>query len=140
MQPKYTASKTTEFIDTYLAPFSSLFKYLFVAVILFIAYKKIIIPFAELMLEFSREEEAFDKPNLEIADDEDEDLVEKVQQMRRKVENQLGLGENFNEDELKYDVLLEKVREVAEEHPEEIASLIQTLIDEESLPSDTSKR
>jgi len=140
MQPKDTASKTTEFIDTYLAPFSSLFKYLFVAVILFIAYKKIIIPFAERMLEFSREEEAFDKPNLEIADDEDEDLVEKVQQMRRKVENQLGLGENFNEDELKYDVLLEKVREVAEEHPEEIASLIQTLIDEESLPSDTSKR
>lgn len=140
MQPKDAASKTTAFVDTYLAPFAPLFKYLFVAVILFIAYKKIIIPFAERMLEFSREEEAFDKPNLEIADDEDEDLVEKVQQMRKKVENQLGLGDNFNEDELKYDVLLEKVREIAEEHPEEIASLIQTLIDEESTPSDTSKR
>ena len=119
---------------------SPLFKYLFVALILFIAYKKIIIPFAERMLEFSREEEAFEKPNLEIADDEDEDLVEKVQQMRKKVENQLGLGDNFNEDELKYDVLLEKVREIAEEHPEEIASLIQTLIDEESTPNDASKR
>jgi flagellar M-ring protein FliF len=140
MVPKDAASKTTAFVDTYLAPFAPLFKYLFVAVILFIAYKKIIIPFAERMLEFSREEEAFDKPNLEIADDEDEDLVEKVQQMRKKVENQLGLGDNFNEDELKYDVLLEKVREIAEEHPEEIASLIQTLIDEESTPSDSSKR
>lgn len=57
--------------------------------------------------------------------------------MRKKVENQLGLGENFNEDELKYDVLLEKVREIAEDHPEEIASLIQALIDEESVPSDS---
>jgi len=131
---KNPATKTTAFIDTYLAPFSTFFKYLFVAVLLFVAYKKIIIPFAERMLEFSREEEEFEKPNLEIADDEDEDLVEKVQQMRKKVESQLGLGDSFNEDELKYDVLLEKVREIAEEHPEEIASLIQTLIDEETVP------
>jgi flagellar M-ring protein FliF len=99
-----------------------------------------IIPFAERMLEFSREEEEFEKPNLEIADDEDEDLAEKVQQMRKKVENQLGLSDGFNEDELKYDVLLEKVREIAEEHPEEIASLIQALIDEESLPVDSSHK
>jgi flagellar M-ring protein FliF len=140
LQPKDAASKTTAFVSTYLAPFAPIFKYLIVAVILFIAYKKIIIPFAERMLEFSREEEEFEKPNLEIADDEDEDLVEKVQQMRKKVENQLGLGDNFNEDELKYDVLLEKVREIAEEHPEEIASLIQTLIDEESTPNDANKR
>jgi flagellar M-ring protein FliF len=99
-----------------------------------------IIPFAERMLEFSREEEEFEKPNLEITDDEDEDLAEKVQQMRKKVENQLGLGENFNEDELKYDVLLEKVREIAEEHPEEVASLIQALIDEESTPVDNAHK
>jgi flagellar M-ring protein FliF len=89
------------------------------------------------MLEFSRDEEEFEKPNLEIADDEDEDLAEKVQLMRKKVENQLGLGENFNEDELKYDVLLEKVREIAEDHPEELASLIQALIEEEAIPADS---
>ncbi|MFZ2889897.1 flagellar basal-body MS-ring/collar protein FliF [Sulfuricurvum sp.] len=140
MLPKDAASKTTEFVTTYLAPFSSVFKYLFVAIILFVAYKKIIIPFAERMLEFSREEEEFEKPNLNVTDDEDEDLAEKVQQMRKKVENQLGFGENFNEDELKYDVLLEKVRELAEEHPEEVASLIQTLIDEENGPNDMNKR
>jgi flagellar M-ring protein FliF len=140
MKSKDAASKTSEFIDTYLSPFAPIFKYLLVAVILFIAYKKIIIPFAERMLEFSKEEEDLDKPNLEISDDEDEDIAEKVQQMRKKVENQLGLGDGFNEDELKYDVLLQKVREIAEEHPEEIASLIQTLIDEESGPGDPNKQ
>ncbi len=140
MAPKDAASKTSEFMDKYLAPFGGVFKYLLVAVILFIAYKKMIIPFAERMLEFSREEEAFEKPVLEISDDEDEDLVEKVQQMRKKVENQLGLGDSFNEDELKYDVLLEKVREIAEEHPEEMASLIQALIEEESTPNDSQRR
>jgi flagellar M-ring protein FliF len=140
MKVKDAASKTSEFVNKYLTPFGPLLKYLLVAVILFVAYRKIIIPFAERMLEFSREEEEFEKPVLEISDDEDEDLVEKVQQMRKKVEHQLGLGDNFNEDELKYDVLLEKVREIAEEHPEELASLIQALIEEESSPGDSQKR
>jgi flagellar M-ring protein FliF len=140
-KPKDGASKASEFMATYITPFASVFKYLLVAIILFVAYKKMIIPFAERMLEFSREEEEFEKPNLEITDDEDEDLAEKVLQMRKKVENQLGLGDGFNEDELKYDVLLEKVREITEEHPEEIASLIQALLDEESVPlSDNSHK
>lgn len=131
---KDAASKTTEFFSTYVEPFMPVFKYIVVAIILFIAYKKVILPFADRMLEFTREEEEFEKPILELGADEDEDLVEKVQQMRKKVENQLGLGEGFNEDELKYDVLLEKIREVAEDRPDEIASLIQALINEESAP------
>ena len=139
-RPKDAASKTSEFISVYIAPFTPVFKYLLVAFILFVAYKRIIIPFAERMLEFSRDEEEFEKPNLEFGEDEDEDLAEKVQQMRKKVENQLGLGDNFNEDELKYDVLLEKVREIAEDHPEEIASLIQALIDEESVPTENTHK
>jgi len=140
VESKDAVSRTSAFIETYLAPFGSLFKYLLVAIILFIAYRKIIFPFAERMLEFSRDEEELEKPNLEIADDQDEDLVEKVQQMRKKVENQLGLGDGFNEDELKYDVILEKVREIAEEHPDEMSSLIQALIEEESIPNEAQKR
>jgi flagellar M-ring protein FliF len=46
----------------------------------------------------------------------------------------LGIGDNFSEDDLKYDVVLEKIREITEERPEEIASLIQTLLNEE-MPS-----
>ncbi|MDP3586533.1 MAG: flagellar basal-body MS-ring/collar protein FliF [Sulfuricurvum sp.] len=131
---KDAASKTSAFLTTYIEPFMPVLKYILVAIILFIAYKKVILPFADRMLEFTREEEEFEKPILEISDDEDEDLVEKVQQMRKKVENQLGLGEGFNEDELKYDVLLEKIREMAEDRPDEIASLIQALINEEATP------
>jgi len=125
-----------EFSQVYLAPFSGLFKYIFVLIILLILYKKVISPFAERMLEITAEDEEFDKPELDIEDDEDENLVEKVQLMRKKVEDQLGVGENFNEDELKYDVLLEKVKAMAEDNPEEIAALLQTLLSEESLVSE----
>ena len=120
------------FIATYLAPFSGAFKYLFVLLLLLILYKKVISPFADRMLEISREEDSLTAPLLDIEDDEEEDLVEKVQQMRKKVEDQLGVGENFNEDELKYEVILDKVRGMADEAPEDIASLLQALLNEEA--------
>ena len=121
------------FSDRYIAPFSSVFKYLFVMIVLLILYKKVISPFAQKMLEISREEDEMEKPVLDLYNAEEEDLVEKVQEMRKKVEDQLGVGQNFNEDELKYEVLLEKIKTTAEDHPDDIATLIQSLLSEEAV-------
>ncbi len=120
------------FTQKYIAPFSGVLKYILVFVILFVLYKKVITPFAEKMLEVTKEEEDIEKPVLNLDDEEDEDLVEKVQAMRKKVEEQLGVSENFNEDDLKYDVLLEKIRTMVEENPEEVAGLLQALLSEEN--------
>lgn len=133
---KKRVNQAVMFSETYLAPFSELFKYIFVLLLLLVIYKKVISPFAQRMLEISKEEDELSKPHLSIENDEDEDLVEKVQTMRRKVEEQLGVGEGFNEDELKYDVLLEKIRAMAEESPEAVALVLQALLSEES---DTTK-
>ena len=124
-------TKVLSFSQTYLSPFAGLFKYIFVVILLLIVYKKVIAPFADKMLEVSKEDEELEAPTLDVEDDEDEDLVEKVQKMRKKVEDQLGVGDNFNEDELKYEVILDKVRTMAEDSPEEIASLLQALLSEE---------
>jgi flagellar M-ring protein FliF len=123
-------NKALAFSQTYLAPFSEVFKYIFVLLLLLIVYKKVISPFAQRMLEVSKEEDELAKPILSI-DDDDEDLVEKVQAMRKKVEDQLGFRDGFNEDELKYDVILEKVRSMAEDNSEAIAALLQALLTEE---------
>lgn len=131
-KPQNSATKVQSFVDTYLSPFAELFKYILVIIIIFVAYKKVIAPFAERMLEVSAEEEELEKPVLHIEDDEEEDLVEKVQAMRKKVEDQLGVGDSFNEDEMKHDVLLEKLRNITEERPDEVASILQALIDEEN--------
>ncbi len=125
-------SQALVFSETYLAPFSGLFKYIFVFILLLILYKKIISPFAQRMLEISKEEDSLLKPVLDLDDDEEEDLIEKVQAMRKKVEDQLGVSGSFNEDELKHDVILEKVKVMAEESPDDIASLLQALLAEES--------
>ena len=127
------SSKTGEFYSLYLSPFSEIFKLLFVAIILFIVYKKLITPFAENMLEFSKEEDEMERPSLDLDEEEEEDLIDRVSQMRKKVEEQLGIGGGaFNEDDLKHDVLLEKVRTIAEERPDELSTLVQALLDEET--------
>ncbi len=132
MVPVDAVTQVSMVTDRYLAPFAPALKYLLVIIILFVVYKKVIAPFAERMLEFTKEEEDVARPTLHIEDDEDEDLVEKVHQMRKKVEDQLGVSEGFNEDDLKHDVLLEKVKTIAEDRPEEIANLLQALIQEET--------
>ena len=129
---KTQVQQIVSFSETYLAPFADVFKYIFVLLLLFILYKKVIVPFADRMLEVSQEEEELEAPSLEFGDDEDDDLVEKVQTMRKKVEDQLGISNNLDEDELKYEVLLEKVRTMADDEPENVAALLQALISEES--------
>ncbi len=129
---KAKVNEVITFSQTYIAPFSELFKYLFVLILLFILYKKVIAPFAQRMLEISKEEDELGKPILSIENDEDEDLVEKVQSMRKKVEEQLGVGEAYSEDELKYEVLLEKIKAMADESPEAMALVLQALLTEES--------
>ena len=84
------------------------------------------------MLEVSKEEDDSNKPVLDIGNDDAEDLVEKVHQMRKKVEEQLGVGEGFSEDELKYDVLLEKVKAMIEDAPDAVALVLQALVTEDT--------
>ncbi len=133
-------SQAMQFSETYLAPFSGLFKYLFVLLLLFVLYKKVIVPFSEKMLEVSKEEEELERPSLDLEEEEDDGLVEKVQAMRKKVEEQLGVGQNFNEDELKHEVILEKVKTMATDAPEDIAALLQALLMEESTAPTNSKQ
>ena len=133
-------SQAMQFSETYLAPFSGLFKYLFVLLLLFVLYKKVIVPFSEKMLEVSKEEEELERPSLDLEEEEDDGLVEKVQAMRKKVEEQLGVGQNFNEDELKHEVILEKVKTMATDAPEDIAALLQALLMEESGSPANSKQ
>jgi flagellar M-ring protein FliF len=135
-----TVSQALGFTQKYIAPFAGFFKYLFVIILLLVLYKKVIAPFSEKMLEVSREEEELEAPTIEFEDDDEEDLVEKVQQMRKKVEEQLGMSGNLNEDELKHEVILEKVKSMADDSPEEVAALLQALLSEEAEVPNTKEK
>ncbi len=118
-------------IFTPLWPF---IKYAFALLILFIFYKKVIVPFSEHMLESIEEEVEPDNLEEEAeALESAEDTLEKFHKAKKKVEEQiLGVSGDFNEEELRYDVLLEKLRAVASDKSEEVANVLQNMIQGEN--------
>ena len=120
-------------ITYYSAPLIPIVKYLIAGILLFVFYKKVIEPFSQKMVEHSVEEYSAEEMKAEEEDgDSAEDTLEKFKKARKKVEDQLGIGDEFSEDELKYDVLLEKLKTLSDDKSEEIAGLLQTMIRNES--------
>ncbi|WP_041956156.1 flagellar basal-body MS-ring/collar protein FliF [Sulfurospirillum arsenophilum] len=115
--------------SNYLGPLVPLLKYVIVGILLFIFYKKVIIPFSQKMVETKLDDfEDEVEPILTNEEDGAEDTLEKFRQARKKVEDQLGIGQDFNEEALKYDVLLEKLKHIADQKSEEFAGLLQSMI------------
>ena len=127
-----TGEKMDGFMNNYVMPFLPLLKYIFAALLLYIFYKKVIVPFMQKMLEETKEEEEQVQDDLEDIEMDAEDTLEKFKAARKKVEEQLGLSGEFNEDELKYDVLLEKMKIVVTERSEEISNLLQDMVKNDS--------
>ncbi len=120
-----------------LGSFTPLIKYILVFIVLFIFYKKVIVPFSERMLEVVPDEDKEVKSMFEEMDEE-EDELNKLGDLRKKVEDQLGLNATFSEEEVRYEIVLEKIRGTLKERPDEIAMLFKLLIKDE-ISSDSTK-
>ena len=118
-------------ISMYLGPILPIIKYLILAIILFIFYKKVIVPFSQKMLEVKVEEEKPIKHEVEVNEEEIESTYDKIKELKEKVEQQLGISSEINEEELKYEVLLERVTKIVEENTEQVAKVLENLIKEE---------
>ncbi len=120
-----------------LGSFTPLIKYILVFIVLFIFYRKVIVPFSERMLEVVPDEDKEVKSMFEEMDEE-EDELNKLGDLRKKVEDQLGLNATFSEEEVRYEIVLEKIRGTLKERPDEIAMLFKLLIKDE-ISSDSAK-
>ncbi|MGH2327107.1 flagellar basal-body MS-ring/collar protein FliF [Campylobacter taeniopygiae] len=129
-------SKVKTFYNRFIEPFIPPVKYFIAAILLFIFYKKVITPFMQKMLEDMAAQEDIKEGGVNAIIDEAEDALEKFNMARKKVEEQLGFGENFNEDTIQYEVLLEKLRGLVSDKSEEIAVLLQNLVQNDTEFSD----
>ncbi len=127
-------NKINKILQNYVNPFTPLLKYLFAGLILFIFYRKFIVPFSEKMLENYNEPELNENDKdseFGIEDEEDISSLEEYNKMKKKVEQELGIGGTLDQDELRHEVLLEKVKEDIETAPEEIANIIKAMLNDE---------
>ena len=131
--PKGIASQIGEITNQYINPFLPLFKYLLGLTLLFVFYKKVITPFGERMLEEYKEEEETGGEESELEDEEQEDeILKEYNEAKRRAEEELGLGKGVDKEEIKHDVILEKIRYEIDKSPEDTARLIKSIIEEEN--------
>lgn len=128
-------SKALTIYDKYISPLLPSIKYIIAAILLFVFYKKVIQPFMQKMLTDIAEGEEEFKPE-EVSVEEAEDALEKFNKARKRVEEGLGLTDTIDEDSLQYDILIEKLRALANEKTEEVASVLQSLVESDT-PNET---
>jgi len=132
-QPMGAVGRVMQSVSVYLGPFSIVLKYIFLAVVLFVFYKKVIVPFMQKALEVKIEEEPeIKRHEVEVEEEEVESTYDKIKELKEKVEQQLGISNDVNEEELKYEVLLDRIVKMVEEKTEEVAKVLENLIKEET--------
>lgn len=120
---------TTE-MKKYLEPFIPIFKYLLVLLIAYIFYKKVITPFVARMVE-ANQQEYDDSLESMLQDEEVKESDSRLSEIRKRIEEQIGGDGVLNEEDIKYEVLVERIKDILSEKPQESAALFQKLIDDE---------
>ena len=125
-------TKFEAFMESYVNPVLPAAKYVFAFIVLFVLYKKVIMPFMEKMLkDLTPDDESLLQDSMNV-DDEAEDTLERFKAAKKRAEDELGISQDFNEEDLKYDVLLEKMKAIVSEKSEEVANLLQGMIKNDS--------
>jgi flagellar M-ring protein FliF len=100
-----------------------------VALLLAIFYFKVIAPFAKRMLQIPVKEEP--EPVKRVYFDEEDlpedDGGEYIREMRRRVEKKLETSQADQEQQLKYEMLLEKLKETSEKDPQGVGAIVTNL-------------
>ena len=126
-EPENISETTAKYVN----PLLPILKYLAAGLLLLVFYKKIIKPFSEKMIQdFEQVEE--DEESFELHDIEEErennEALEKYNQAKKKIEAELGINDEMDEQTLKHTILLERMQMDINNNPEELAKLIQTVL------------
>ena len=125
-------TKFEAFMESYVNPVLPAAKYVFAFIVLFVLYKKVIVPFMDKMLkDLTPDDDSLLQDSMNV-DDEAEDTLERFKAARKRAEDELGISQDFNEEDLKYDVLLEKMKAIVSEKSEEVANLLQGMVKNDS--------
>ena len=69
-----------------------------------------------------------------------EDSYDKLKELKAKVEQQLGINNEIDQEELKYEVLLERIKDMAEEKNEELANVLESLLKDSEIEQQNKEK
>ncbi|HIP02885.1 MAG TPA: hypothetical protein EYG75_05165 [Campylobacterales bacterium] len=81
-----------------------------------------------MLEEYNVEEEMIDEIEIE-EDQEDTDAMKEYNEAKKKAEEELGIKSGMDEEEVKHEVLLQKIRSEIEQNPEDAAKLLKSIVE-----------
>ncbi len=111
-----------------ISSFVGYYKYVIMAILLFIFYFMFLRKFIKNTMKISEMEKS--KKEKEEAEEVKEGEVKgkTIKEIEMEISSQLDEEENVNEEAIKSKVMEDKIREKAQENPEEVANLIKTIL------------
>ncbi len=111
-----------------ISSFVGYYKYVIMAILLFIFYFMFLRKFIKNTIKISEMEKS--KKEKEEAEEVKEGEVKgkTIKEIEMEISSQLDEEENVNEEAIKSKVMEDKIREKAQENPEEVANLIKTIL------------
>ena len=117
-----------ELIFIFLENNKVVFSYMIALVLLFLTYKLVIKRFIDRMLESYMDEVDKKSALVKLSDiEEEEETINKADEARKRIEQQLN-SEDVNENDIKYDIMYQKLKDVLASSPEEASQLFAGLI------------
>ncbi len=125
-KPENMAETTAKYIN----PLLPILKYLAAGLLLFVFYKQIIKPFSEKMIQDFEQVEDEERIDIEQEAEEleNDEALEKYNAAKKKIEAELGIDNEMDEQTMKHTIMLERMQADINNSPEELAKLIQTIM------------
>ncbi len=108
------------------------YKYALMALLLFIFYFLFLRKFIKNTLKISELEKERRAAQESMAVEESEVKGKSIKEIEKEISTQLDEEENINEEAIKSKVMEDKIREKAEQNPEEVANLVKTILSTKS--------
>ena len=81
-----------------------------------------------MLQDYNEEEEDINEIEIE-EDSEDMDAMREYNEAKKKAEEELGIKSEMDKEEIKHEVLLQKIRTEIEQNPEDAAKLLKSIVE-----------
>ncbi len=119
----------TRILDV-IARYAQLINYVIAGGILYIFYRVVLTPFVDRMLALPSDDLSAEKSIIKLGEiEEEEEAIDQSEDLRKKVAGQLGADSQQSEEQIRYELILEKLRENFSESPEDVSAFITNMIE-----------
>jgi len=114
-----------------MSQYAQSINYIIAAIILFVFYKTVLAQFVDKMLELPSDDLNAENSIIKLGEiEQDEGILNKSDDMKKRIANQLAKGTDADEDKVRHELIIEKLQASFMDNPEQVALFLSSLVRE----------